>query len=44
MEYIDGENVTKNGQGDKVVTLEDVFQEAYELYLTVVDNKDKQKV
>ena len=44
MEYIDGENVIKKGEGNKVVTLEDVFREAYELYLAVVEVKDKQKV
>lgn len=44
MEYIDGENVMKKGEGNKVVTLEDVFREAYELYLAVVEVKYKQNV
>jgi hypothetical protein len=42
-EYIDGENVTRKVHGEKVVTLEDVFGEAYQLYLTGVGVNDKPK-
>ncbi len=42
-EYIDGENVTRKVHGEKVITLEDVFGEAYQLYLTGVGANEKPK-